>query len=114
MEAIETIAKNWQTTAFKKFRSNCQTYAENVCNGGMSEEYEAKRAKYLEVRAGKLLGLDYIPVWLQLYGDPRGFVAYIDGDCLKHTLGGAEMADLLEKAGVPKDWGGNYSIAEIK
>ncbi len=107
-KAILNICLSYHLTPFKKLRSQCQAFAEKQCNEPVTEKYIKERENFLESRARKLLGIDYIPKWLQLYGDPRGFVAYIKSEEIEE-----EQKELLRSYRVPQDFGGNYAIGEL-
>lgn len=107
-KALFEIAISYKTTPFKKLRAQCQAFAVKQCNENVSEKYIKDRTNFLEARAKNLLKISYIPKWLELYGDPRGFVAYIKGDEIDE-----KAKSILRDYGVDRDWGGNYSIGSL-
>ena len=107
-DIVLNVAKLFRTTKAKKLRSSCQTLQERNCNEDLGEKrlQELQNRKISEFK--NLFG-SYDDKLVELFGDPRGFVAYLRDEELTQ-----DEKDTLERNGVKRDWGRNYAIGDLK
>lgn len=107
------IATHHRTKEFRLFRNACERLQVKKCNVDMGEQETERAERVIRKRFCKIAGLDtshvVVPRFVQLFGDPRGVVAYVDGS----KISDKEKA-YCKELGMYQDWGGNFSIGFIK